>query len=682
MGDSSMKTLLVVLSLISFAVNADIDKISPELSELSFDELMQVNITSVSKKSEKLSEASAAVYVVTRNEIRRSGATSIPEALRLVPGVDVAQIDPNKWSIGIRGFNGRFSSKLLVMIDGRSVYTPTFSGVYWENQDYLMDDIERVEVIRGPGAALWGANAVNGIINIITRDTNQTQGGVVSIAKGNELKGQGEIRYGGELSDTASYRVYAKVRHIDKGLSTERETQDNGGKYFQLGFRADWQRTDNQWFTFLGDTYKNETSQLHNIPSFPYFDDTSGVTEGDVNNKGTKLGFRWSQLTGLSSEFNVNVNYYYYDRQEYKFSDKRDTLDLDFQHTMAPLGNHELIWGGGYRISDNELISGLLLSVDDRGEKTKIWNLFIQDEINFPTLDFSVTLGTKIEGNNYSGNEIQPSLRGSWVPSEQFTWWWAASRAIRTPSRGETSSNINANVHPAFSLDSSNPLPTILQVQGQKSFDAEQVDAYESGLRWIPTDEWAFDASIFYNNYTNLRSYIMGNPFVQLVDNQPFMVLPLLLDNNIKGKTKGVELLVTWQASSNAKFRISYSLLDDVLEDTENNVLSDSLLRLTEDRTPRNQASLWGSFDLSPEIELDLRLFYVDKRPYEYPGKEPVDSYFNADFRLAWYLSDAIELSLVGRNLLYSSRQEFVIETWPEPSEIERSVFAKVKFEW
>jgi len=677
-----MRIYLAVLSFISFAVFADIKNTPPELADLSFDELMQVNITSVSKKNEKLSAASAAVYVVTRNEIRRSGATSIPEALRLVPGVDVAQIDPNKWSISIRGFNGRFSSKLLVMIDGRSVYTPTFSGVYWENQDYLMNDIEQIEVIRGPGATLWGANAVNGIINIITRDTSETQGGIASFASGNELKGLGEFRYGGELSEKANYRVYAKARHIDNGLSTERESQSNGGKYIQLGFRADWQRTDNQWFTFLADTYKNETSQVHDIPNFPYFDDVFGITEGDVKNKGTKLGFRWSQLTGLNSEFYVNVNYDYYDRQEFKFSEKRDTLDVDFQHTMAPLDNHELIWGGGYRISDNELTSGLLLSVDERDEKTKIWNLFIQDELHFPTLDFSVTLGTKIEGNNYSGNEIQPSVRGSWVPSEQFTWWWAASRAIRTPSRGETSSTINANVHPASSVDPSNPLPTILQVEGQKNFEAEQVDAYESGLRWMPTAEWAFDASVFYNKYTNLRSYIMGTPSMQVFGTQPFIVLPLLLDNNIKGKTKGIELLLTWQASPSAKYRFSYSLLDDALEDTLNNALSESLITLAEERTPRNQASLWGSFDLSPQIELDLRLFYVDKRPYEYPGKESVDSNINADFRLAWHLNETVELSLVGRNLLYSSRQEFVIETWPEPSEIERSIFAKVKFEW
>ncbi|MDX2369653.1 MAG: hypothetical protein QNK36_14855, partial [Colwellia sp.] len=545
-----------------------------------------------------------------------------------------------------------------------------------------MNDIERIEVIRGPGATLWGANAVNGIINIITRDTNQTQGTVVSFASGNELKGLAEIRYGAKLSDDVSYRVYAKARHLDKGLGTDREQQDTGGKYLQLGLRADWQRTDNQWFTFFGDTYNNKTSQVHNIPNFPYFDGVFGITEGDVKNKGTKLGVRWSQLTGINSEFNVNVNYDYYDRQEFKFSDKRDTLDLDFQHKMSPLDNHELVWGGGYRTSNNELTSGLLISVDEPDETTTIWNIFIQDEINFPTLDLTVTLGTKIEGNSYSGKEIQPSLRGGWVPSEQFTWWWAASRATRTPSRGETSFNINANSYPAFALDPRNPLPTIIQVHGQKSFEAEQVDAYESGLRWMPTKEWAFDLSLYYNNYTNLRSYIMGTPSVQVIDAQPFMVQPLLLDNNMKGIAKGGELLITWQASLNAKFRFSYSLLDDTFKDTKNNLLSESLTSLVEDRTPRNQASLWGSFDLGPQVELDIRLFYVDKRPYEYPKLESVDSNLNADFRLAWYPNDTVELSLAGRNLLYSSRQEFVIETWPVPSQIERSLFAKVKFEW
>jgi iron complex outermembrane receptor protein len=676
-----MKLPLSILAFIPLAVFADINQVSPELTDLSFDELMQVNITSVSKKSEKLSEASAAVYVVTRNEIRRSGATSIPEALRLVPGVDVAQIDPNKWAIGIRGFNGRFSSKLLVMIDGRSVYTPTFSGVYWENQDYLMDDIERIEVIRGPGATLWGTNAVNGIINVITRDTSKTQGGVVSFAKGNELRDQVEVRYGGELSDTASYRVYAKARHIDGGVSTEREPQNNDGKYFQIGFRSDWQRSDNQWFTFLGDTYKNELSQLHNIPRF---DGPYEKTEGEINNEGATLGFRWSQLTGLNSEFTVNVNYGYSDREELKFSEKRDTFDLDFQHKIMPIDNHELVWGAGYRLSYNEFTSGQLISIEETDEKIEIWNVFVQDEISFPTLDFTLTLGAKIEGNSYIDSEIQPSVRARWVPNEQLTWWWAISHASRTPSRIETSGLSNVDIIPPFGLPMAPgiPFPTLIQLQGQKSYETEQVDTYESGFRWMPTRELAVDVSFFYNDYTKLRSYTIGTSSMQFFDGQPFMLVPLLLENNVVGKTKGAEALLTWQASQYAKFRFSYSLLDENLKDTQNNIYNDSLLSLVEDRTPNNQASLWGSFDLSSDIELDVRLFYVDERPFQFVNTEPVRSNLNADLRLAWYPTSTVELSLVGRNLLYSSRQEFVIETWPESSQVERSVFAKIKFDW
>jgi iron complex outermembrane receptor protein len=681
--ESNMKFPLITLGLIPFVVIADVNQSTVELTDLSFDELMQVNITSVSKKSEKLSEAIAAVYVVTRNEIRRSGATSIPEALRFVPGVDVAQIDPNKWAIGIRGFNGRFSNKLLVMIDGRSVYTPTFSGVYWENQDYPMDDIERIEVIRGPGATLWGANAVNGIINIITRDTNQTQGTVASLALGNELKGLAEFRYGAEVSKEASYRVYAKARHVDNGLSEEGEPQDNEGKYLQLGFRADWQRSDEQWFTFLGDTYKNEMSQVHNIPKIPHSNGVFGIIEGDVKNKGAKLGFRWSQLIGLNSEFNVDVNYDYYDRRELKFSEKRDTFDVDFQHKMVPIDNHELLWGGGYRLSYNELTSGHLLSVDEADEKITIWNLFFQDEIYFPSQNFTVTLGTKIEGNSYSGSEIQPSVRGSWVPNEQFTWWWAVSRATRTPSRVEINSNISINVVPPFELSPENPFPTSVQIQGQESFEAEEVDAYESGLRWMPTDKLAFDISVFYNNYTNLRSYAVSTPSFEVIDFEPYTVLPLLLGNDMVGTTKGFELLLSWQANLSTRFRFSYSFLDDKLNDNQYNSFSDSFISVVQDRTPQNQASLWGNFDLAPNVELDVRLFYVDKRPWNYFQKlEPLDSNLNADLRLAWYPNETIEISLVGRNLLHSSRKEFVIETWPEPSQIERSVFAKVKFAW
>ncbi len=668
-----------LLSLLPFFAFANIEP--SELTELSFDELMAIEITSVSKKSEELSQAAAAVYVVTQNEIRRSGATSIPEALRLVPGVDVAQIDPNKWAIGIRGFNGRFANKLLVMIDGRSVYTPTFSGVYWDHLDYLMNDIERIEVIRGPGATLWGANAVNGVINIITKEAADTQGGLLSLAAGNELKGLAGLRQGGEISDQAHVRVYAKGKRLDEGQDLSGQTQENGGDYLQTGFRLDWQHTENQWLTFQGDLYRNDMAQEHMAPEFQSPFGLERLT-GEVEVDGGNLGLRWGQLTSLDSELSINLNYDYYDRQELKFSERRDTFDLDLQHQFSLFENHELVWGGGYRRSDSEVTDGHLVSANDPTSSTEIWNLFIQDEILFPTLDLSVTLGVKVEDNTYSDTEIQPNLRASWVPNNQFTLWGAASRSKRTPSLGEADFALNIKTLPPFALDPTNPLPTLIQVQGQPSFDAEQMDAYELGMRWMPTSELAFDLATFYNDYDNLRSYGIGNPGGQMIGGQLFAVMPLELSNNMEGSSSGLELLATWQATENSRFRLGYSLLDVDLKDSQPHFLSGDLISLVEDRSPQHQASIWGSFDLTSALELDIRLFYVDQRPWSLNQLQGVDSNFNGDLRIGWYPMDMLSLSLVGRNLLTSSQQEFLIETWPAPSEIERSVFLKAEVTW
>ena len=668
-----------LLTLFSFVAVAESP--SQDLAELGFDELMQIEITSVSKKSEKLSEAAAAVYVVTRNEIRRSGATSIPEALRLVPGVDVAQIDPNKWAVGIRGFNGRFANKLLVLIDGRSVYTPTYSGVYWEYLDYLLEDIERIEVIRGPGATLWGANAVNGIINIITREASDSQGGLLSVAAGNELKGLVEARQGFEPSENAQARVYVKGRRLDESQDQFGMDQDNGGDYLQTGLRLDIQHSENQWLTFQGDLYRDDLSQQHTIPNFepPY---ESQVVNGDIEAKGGNLGVRWGLMTGLDSELNVKFSYDFYDHQELKYSERRDTLDFELQHQFAPFANHELVWGTGYRWSYNDMTSSPLISVTDPIERSDIWNLFLQDSIYFPEQNISLTLGVKLEGNSYTGTEVQPNLRASWVPSEKLTWWGAISRAMRTPSRVDTDTAINISIIPPFGLDPNNPLPTLLQVLGQQGFQSEQVDAYELGVRWMPLPQLAVDLATFYNNYTNLRSYNIGDAKMQDINGTMYLVLPLELANNIQGHSSGFELLTTWQASPSTRFRFAYSLLDIKLEDTKPNDFSANIISADVDRSPNHQVSLWGSFDLSAAVELDLRLYYVDQRSWFTGETETIDSNINGDLRLAWRPMKSLELSFVGRNLLDSPNQEFITESWSSASFLERSFFLKGVLMW
>ncbi|WP_413700486.1 TonB-dependent receptor plug domain-containing protein [Psychromonas sp. KJ10-10] len=269
--------------------------------------------------------------MVTDDEIRRSGATNIPEALRLVPGVDVAQIDPNKWAVSIRGFTGRYANKLLVLIDGRSVYTPSFSGVNWEHFDYLMQDIARIEVIRGPGATLWGANAVNGIINIITREAGENPGGLLSVSAGNEYKGVG-IRQGGEISENMQLRAYAKGKRLDESVNTSGQGQDNGGDYLQTGFRLDMQPNDKQSLTFQGDLYRDDLKEEVSLPSFedPYF----STVNGDMGAKGGNIGVNWGMLTGLDSEVTAKFNYEYYDHYETLFSETRDTFNVELQQAI------------------------------------------------------------------------------------------------------------------------------------------------------------------------------------------------------------------------------------------------------------------------------------------------------------------------------------------------------------
>jgi len=354
---SKLHKLFILLTLFPLLVTAK--ESSDELADLDFgfDQLMELEVTSVSKKNEKLSEAAAAIYVVTEDEIRRSGATSIPEALRLVPGVDAVQIDPNKWAVSIRGFSGRFANKLLVLIDGRSVYTPTYGGVYWEYLDYLMADIARIEVIRGPGATLWGTNAVNGVINIITKDALDTQGGLVSIAAGNKLKGLAEARQGFEVSNNTQMRVYAKGKRVDESQNISDEGQDNGGDYLQTGFRLDSQLKQNQSLTFQGNLFKDALGQQ--------LATTTEIINDDVDGLGGNLDINWRQVRSLDSELSVGFNYDFLDHQSIQYDERRDTLDFSVQHVFSPFSDHELVWGGGYRWSKNKIGPSGLLTVSD-----------------------------------------------------------------------------------------------------------------------------------------------------------------------------------------------------------------------------------------------------------------------------------------------------------------------------
>ena len=670
--------LVISLTWISFYGHAHTSE--QDLTDIEFDELMKIEVTSVSKKNEKLSEAAAAIYVVTEEEIRRTGATSIPEALFLVPGVDAAKIDSNKWAVSIRGFNGRFSNKLLVMVDGRSIYTPTSSGVYWESLNYLMSDIKRIEVIRGPGATLWGTNAVNGVINIITKEATGKEGSALSLTMGTESQGVGASQ-GAEINENTKFRAYVNGRKLEESKDLSGHDQGNEGQYLQTGLRFDLELDDDQWLTLQGDIYKHDLRQQFSLSNFedPYI---AEIQSGDVDLIGGNIGARWGMKTSIDSELNIRTSYDVYEHNDLQFKETRNTLNIEIEHQFTPFKNHQLIWGGGYRWSQSDIESSAYFSTSSSVENLDIWNLFIQDTMELPEQNLSLTFGTKIEGNTNSSTEIQPNIRLSWLPSDRVTLWGAISRAVRIPSQVESDSTINIQVLQPSQFDPT-ATPGLLQIVGNNGFQSEELNAYELGFRWLPTSTLSFDVATFYNVYNDLLSYDIGDAEIKNVNGSTFYVIPINLDNNLEGYSYGTEWLATWQVTRQSRLRFSYSFIDIKLKDKAENSFSSEVISLVADRSIEHQASFWGSFDLSDSVELDLRLYYASERKWDSSGGDySISDGFDSDLRIGWQATKALNFSIIGRNLLHAEKQQFITESSSTDSLIERSIAINALYHW
>jgi iron complex outermembrane receptor protein len=386
---------------------------APDYTEMSLEQLMDVEVTSVSRRPQKASEAAAAVFVLTREDIRRAGVTSVPDALRLVPGVEVARISTNTWAISIRGFNSRFANKLLVMIDGRSVYTPLFSGVFWDHHDVLLEDVDRIEVVRGPGASLWGANAVNGVINIITRHTKDTQGTFARGTAGNVEQGIAEVRHGGRI-DAATYRLYAKGRIRESGETEAGANAGDDWKVGLVGFRGDTEAGADS-FLLEGQYQWSEASERASVITLtPPFADTGNL---DNNSNGGYLLGRWSRE--LSDESSLSVQGYYDHRQfdDVRLSERRDTFDLQLQHNFSPLPHHEVVWGAGYRLVTDGIDNTFSVSFDPESRTTHLFSSFVQDTFTLLEDELDLVVGTKLEHNDFTGFEVQPNARLLWRPA-------------------------------------------------------------------------------------------------------------------------------------------------------------------------------------------------------------------------------------------------------------------------
>ncbi|MHB9027255.1 MAG: TonB-dependent receptor plug domain-containing protein [Candidatus Latescibacterota bacterium] len=633
---------------------------------MSIEELMNIEITSVSRKTESLANAAAAIFVITREDIRRSGVTSIPEALRMAPGLDVARVDANKQAVSSRGFNGRFARKMLVLIDGRTVYTPLFSGVFWDRQDMILEDIERIEVIRGPGATLWGANAVNGVINIITKKASDTLGGLITAGSGNVEKGIGGVRYGVKLGSDTDLRVYTKYSNYSSSVdSTGREATD-GWHAMRGGFRMDSQLTGEDRMMLQGDIYRGRLGETYSLPQMtsPYtrtFDFTS-------KNFGVNILSRWERTLSESSDVAAQLSYDRTDQTIAVMGEKRDTFDLDFQHRFNRGERQGIVWGLGYRFTQDKLdnTSALSLTPDSRGDN--LFSAFVQDDITIIADKLRLTLGSKFEHNDYTGFEVQPNIRAIWTPNSRTSVWGAVSRAVRTPSRGESDGRTIGDVIPP--MPPILPIPIFVVGNGSKDFKSEILTAYELGYRVKPKETVSFDISTFFNRYHDLYSLSSGGLSPNDPLNPQYLSLTYTIKNNMDAKTHGVEVASDWDVNDWWRLHSAYTYLEMKTRLKKNNID----LAYIEGRDPHHQCSLRSQMDFGRTLEFDLWLRYVDNLP-----SIDVKSYVTPDVRLGWKPVKNLELSITGRNLTHNHHTEFRTELInTPPTGTERSFLAKV----
>jgi len=643
-----------------------------DLTELPIETLLQLEVTTVSRKPEKLAESPAAVSVITQEDIHRSGVTSIAEALRLAPGLEVARVDASQWAISARGFNDAFANKLLVLQDGRSVYTPLFSGVFWDVQGTMLEDIDRIEVIRGPGAALWGANAVNGVINIITRSAKDTQGTLLTAGGGTEERAFAGIRYGDKLSENSFFRVYGTYFNRDNSVLANGNDAHDSWQMGRWGFRLDWDVSDRNLVTIQGDAYRGSINQV-----FGTFDpsDTTNFFRNVQDNfevvGGNLLG-RWT--TTLSPESDLRVQAYY-DRTERDtviFKEKRDTFDIDFQHRF-PLGQrNDVVWGLGYRLTSDQVGNTPTIALVPDSRTLNLFSGFLQDEIALVPDKLRLTLGSKFEHNDFTGVEIQPSGRLLWTPTEHQTAWASVSRAVRTPSRAEENIQLN-RVIPAGGLFPGSPV-AVSTIFGNEDLESEKLLAYELGYRIQPAKQVSFDLAAFYNDYDDLRTIELGFSPTQGPTPPPAgaLFIPMHAANHLYGETYGLEAAATWEITHWWRLQPAYTYLQMQLHKRAGS--TDTSSELDEGKSPHNQFTLRSSMDFPRDISLDCTLRYVDNLP-----ALQIDSYIQLDLRIAWRPIKNLELALVGQNLLDDRHAEFrpsFIAT--QQAEIQRGFYGKV----
>ncbi|QDT07330.1 Colicin I receptor precursor [Rubripirellula lacrimiformis] len=596
---------------------------------------LNTEVTTVSRQKSTIGRSPAAVFVISNEMIRHSGARTIPDVLRMAPGVQVSQIDASEWAVSIRGSNGRFANKLLVQIDGRTVYTPLFGGTFWDVQDLLFEDIERIEVVRGPGAAVWGANAVNGVINIITKNAKDTHGTFVEAGAGTEQNGFTSARHGWRTANGVDMRVYGKWFDRDEATLPDSDAHDDW-RMARGGFRADWKPDHTSHLTFQGDAYGGESGRESLVPTpAPVY--TRTVIE-DTDLSGFNGLLRYSQTLNDDNEWSIQAyfDHTYRQFQQLKFGEKRDSVDIDFQHQFKAFDDHSFVWGASYRNSRDHIYdSPFFLTFDPDDRTVDQLNYFVQDEITLIDDALYFTTGAKFTHSDYTPFEFQPTARILWTPNERQSIWASYSRAVRSPTR--VGIDVSLTMLPGPSAPTAFPL-----FLGNRKFASENMDAWEIGMRAQPTQAFSWDAAAFYFDYDDLQAVSVGAPYFSL--GPPAAVyVPLTITNSGQGRSYGFELGANYALSEDWRLYGAYTFLREQLTTASTNVGG----------SPDNQIYLQSSFNLTRHTDLDVMWRYSDSLPLQ-----STPSYNTMDVRYAWRPSRDWEVALVGRNLLQPDHKE------------------------
>ena len=693
-----------LIAPVSLKADSDLEIAEDGLLDLSLEELISLDVpdvTSVSKRKQRLMDSPAAVFVITNEDIQRSGVTSIPEALRMVPGMQVARLNGNTWSISTRGFNYIFANKLLVLIDGRTVYSPLFSGVNWDVQDTMLEDIARIEVIRGPGAALWGANAVNGVINIITKHAADTQGGLLSTGFGSEEKAFAAYRYGGTLGDDGYYRAFYKT-FTRNGLTNSDGTDANDDwKINRAGLRADWRTETGAEASIQGEVYDGTTRPP--LKLFDYYGNLEQRTVVDLNRdqQGGHLTGNYKQYYSDGSNFSFKGYYDRYENYDYRVTEKRDIGDLEFQHQILPWKNHDIIWGLGYRLTKYNLSDMNNITMPENSRTDELYSAFIQDHITI-TPDWSVSLSSRFEHNDFTGYEIQPNAKVTWKAAENRTFWGSLSRAVKTPSISETSVTTRgmnflseSMIGPELTALSQNG-PYLMSISGNEDLESEDLTALELGYRELFNNNFKLDVTAFYNQYKDIMAYVDANtclsgtslnttydvPLCVLDAGPPadpnlIIEFPTKLANGLNAKTYGLEVVADWQVNDWWKLQANFSALQVDAEAYENELYLKENEILIEELSASNTANIRSSMNLPNQWYLDFWVRYMDNLK-----NAKVGAYTALDFRVAKKIGKDLELSLTGKNLFDKQRLEFSeIFSGLDATEVQESWYLQLRWQ-